>query len=152
MPSSSVSVLQNSDDGSFALKALCFRSQKKNESCYKVRVDFFCDPLRIEHATCDCPVGLGEGCGHIGGLLYAVANYQKLDLKAIPLDVVCTSKPKTWHMPRGVKIGGMEAQNVQVHSYSKDKRDPANPPKPISSTLYNPVRTEMPDPNHYISQ
>jgi hypothetical protein len=83
------------------------------------------------------------------GLLYQLANYKMLDYKVIPEDIAKTSLPQTWHTPRGTKIGGKQVQDVEVHSYNSYKKpieDTEEPPKPIQSTLYNPIRCEMPSP------
>lgn len=137
-------MINDSAADSFALKALCFPSQKKNQASYKVRVDINKQPLAVEHASCDCPVGLAEGCGHIAGLLYTFANHQLLGHDALPMDVVKTSIPQTFHVPRGPKIGGKEVQDVEVYSYNNDRN--ATTPNPISSTLYNPIRTPLSSP------
>lgn len=97
----------------------------------------------IINAACECPVGLGEACGHIGGLLYTVSNYKMLGMEAVPTDKACTSQPMTWHIPRGPKIGGAEVQHLSVHSYNKGTIT-STTPKPIDSTLYNPLRSPPP--------
>ena len=64
------------DADTFAIKGLCFPSQKKNIGCYKVRVDVEKDPVKVTNASCDCPIGLSGGCGHVCGLLYTFAGHQ----------------------------------------------------------------------------
>ena len=141
----SFSVINDKATDCFAVKALCFPSQKKNKASYKVRIDAQKQPLTVEHASCDCPVGVAEGCGHIAGVLYTFAHHQLLGHDALPMDMVKTSMPQSFHVPRGPKIGGKQVQDVEVYSYNKDK-NATNAPNPISSTLYNPIRSPLPNP------
>ena len=67
-----------------------------------------------------------------------------LNYLAIPEDVVCASKPQTWHRPRGDKIKGQEIQSLEVGSYKKRKvmtdSEKESSSKFLKSTLYNPLR------------
>jgi hypothetical protein len=63
-------------------------------------------------------------------------------MKTIPVDVAKTSLPQTWHTPRGSKIRGIEVGQVSVHGYNRI--DPKKETKSINSTLYNPVREQLP--------
>lgn len=138
-------------DGSFGVVCRCYKSQKRNELPYKVRVDVDNEPIAIVNATCECPIGQGEACGHIAGLLYTLASYQMLGHESIPTDIACTSQPMSWHAPRGPKIGGKEVQNLTVHSYKnkKDSGEKETEPKGVTSTLYNPLRMPPPMPESY---
>lgn len=137
-------------DGSMALIGRCYRSQRRNEIPYKLRVDVQDNPLTIINASCDCAIGLSQACGHIAGLLYTFSNYQMLGMDMIPTDVACTSQPRTWHAPRGPKIAGKDIQEVTVHSYSKkNEQESETIPRAISSTLYNPLQTDPPPPEDY---
>lgn len=142
------------DDSASTVTGRCYKSQKKNEAPYKVRVDIHRATTSIMNASCDCPIGLGEGCGHIAGLLYTLANFQMLNLNAIPTDIACTSQPMTWHAPRGPKIAGKEIQNVTVRSYggTKEKRLDLEEPKGVDSTFYNPINRMLPpQPESYFN-
>ena len=129
----------------FAVKAICFPSQKKN-SCYKVRLDVQKVPLEVENASCECPIGQAGGCGHVCGLLYTFAGYQASGCKALPMDVAKTSQPRTWHVPRGKTIAGKEVQSLQVQGYGNKSRVNEEPPRVLTSTLYDPRRTSLPSP------
>ena len=104
------------------------------------------DPFMIENASCNCPVGASEGCGHVIGLLYQLAKFKMLDVRCVPEDVAKTSLPCTWSIPRGEQIAGKAVQSVQVMSYKQHPDESEEPPKPIKSTLYNPIRCDIPSP------
>ena len=95
--------------------------------------------IGIRQSSCDCPIGLSGKCGHVAGLMYQIANYKTLGLKALPEDIAKTSQPQTWHIPRGTKITGKAVQDLEVSGYSKEGPCEAMP-RNIKSTLYNPVR------------
>ena len=52
----------------------------------------------------------------ITGLLYQLAKYKVLNLKALPEDVAKTSQAQTWHTLRGEKIKSKEVQDLEVKS------------------------------------
>jgi hypothetical protein len=132
------------DEQSFVIKGLCYPSQKKNRDCYKIRVDVEKEPLAVINASCECPVGRSEGCGHICGLLYTFAGHQAAGLDALPMDVAKTSQPQTWHVPRGNTIPGKPVHQLEVKSYNKHPS--SDQQKCIKSTLSNPLRTAPPNP------
>ena len=109
-------------------------------------MDLACSPFEIQNASCDCPIGKSEGCGHVIGLLFQIANFKMLHCDFVPEDVAKTSQPQTWHMPRGEKIGGKDVLDVSVHGYRRNLEEREEPPRPIKSTLYNPIRCEKPEP------
>ena len=102
------------DELTFAAICRCYKSQRKNEAPYKVRVDVEKEPMAIINARCECPIGPGGACGHATGLLYTLGSYQTLGYYSIPTDIACTSQPMLWYAPRGPKIGGKEVQNSTV--------------------------------------
>ncbi|XP_052778029.1 uncharacterized protein LOC128215381 [Mya arenaria] len=63
--------------------------------------------LLIMKANCTCPAGLGEGCTHIAGLLFALAGHA-----ADSDDTACTSKPCGWNKPRKRKNGAKTIENI----------------------------------------
>jgi len=74
-----------------------------------------------------------------------------MKVKAVPEDVAKTSQPQGWHLPRGEKIHGAEVQSLRVVGYSPgyssghlSTTEVAR--KPVQSTLYNPVRGDLPNP------
>ena len=103
------------------------------------------DSVQVEAANCPCPKGLGEGCSHVGALMYSIAHLKRLDFKVIPEDPAKTSLPQTWHQPRGKKVSGQEVQDVVSHGYNKRRGPLETPKRSLQSTLYNPVRGEMPN-------
>jgi len=60
---------------------------------------------------------LGGSCDHVAGLLYQVAKFKMMKLRAVPEDVAETSQPRTWHQPRGEKTAGEEVQLLTVVGY-----------------------------------
>jgi len=110
---------------------------------YLLQVDF--DSQNINKTKCNCPIGLVGCCGHITGMLYQIANYKTLGLRALPEDVAKTSLPQTWHQPRGATIRGKAVQEVSVTGYSKTKNAVKEQPTIIKTTLYNPVKGQPTD-------
>lgn len=98
-------------------------------------------PLSIKNASCTCPIGSGQRCGHVCGLLYQIAKYKMLGLRVIPEDIAKTSLPQTWHKPRGQQIQPAEVQSLVVHGYNSKLNYDA-PPKAIKTTLYLPISKE----------
>ena len=39
---------------------------------------------RIGHRECSCAIGMGEGCGHLCGLLYQIAHFKLKGQEFIP--------------------------------------------------------------------
>ncbi|XP_046577620.1 uncharacterized protein LOC124285440 [Haliotis rubra] len=129
-------------NGDVRVTALCYRSQRKNESPHQVEIYFSCDPLTVETATCSCAIGQCHSCGHITGVMYQIANYKTLGVTAIPDDVCKTSLPQTWHLPRGEKIKGAQSDNIVVQGYDTD--NPTRITKGVQSNLYNPLQSPLP--------
>ena len=59
---------------------------------------------QIEQATCTCTIGQSQTCGHVCGLLYTLALWNKQGRHSVPFDIAKTSLPQTWHLPRGSNI------------------------------------------------
>ena len=51
-------------------------------------------------AHCSCKGGSGGHCNHMFALLFQLNDYSCLEIKDIPGDESCTSRPQTWHIPR----------------------------------------------------
>lgn len=101
--------------------------------------------LEVTSAMCGCAKGTAEACSHIGALLYGIAHLKRLGERVIPTDIVKTSLPQTWHIPRGEKIKGKAVQDLVCQGYNKRRNPMEAPKRQVTSTLYNPVRTDMPD-------
>ncbi|XP_062580356.1 uncharacterized protein LOC134242280 [Saccostrea cucullata] len=76
------------------ISAKCQASMKKHQ--YQV---YLClsrngqSVTNIHHGYCQCPVGLGQSCSHIGSLLFALSHIKPQES--------CTSKPCKWVVPKG---------------------------------------------------
>ncbi|XP_061191601.1 uncharacterized protein LOC133199778 [Saccostrea echinata] len=70
-------------------------------------------PFHVQRASCTCPAGLGEGCTHVAGLLFALEGRPVTDD-----DVPCTSKPCEWNRPSKRK---KDTKPVQDMSFKKIK-------------------------------
>jgi len=103
------------------------------------------DSQHINKTKCNCPIELVGCCGHITGMLYQIANYKTLGLRALPKDVAKTSLPQTWHQLREATIRGNAVQEVSVTGYSKTKNAVKEQPTIIETTLYNPVKGQPPE-------
>jgi hypothetical protein len=109
------------------------------------QLDILLDPLTIIHARCSCAKGLGEGCGHVAALLYQIADYKARGVSVVPSETAKTSKQQTFHQPRGTTIRGEMVQDLTLKGYGKKTPLSQTDSKGIQSTLYNPVRGEMPN-------
>ena len=89
----------------FYIRALCFRSLRKNESPHKIRLAISTEqPYDVLASSCTCVAGSLGFCNHAVGLMYLVSHYYLTKTKSIPDDLVCTSLPQQWHKPRGKSI------------------------------------------------
>ena len=102
-------------------------------------------PLLIKQGGCSCAKGLGEGCGHVAALLYQLADFKARGLKAVPSDVAKTSIAQQFHQPRGSSIKGDEIQHLSAKGYAPKTALSQSERKGIQSTLYNPVRGDLPN-------
>ena len=89
----------------FYIRALCYRSLRKNESPHKIRIAISTEqPYDVLASSCTCVAGSLGFCNHAVGLMYLVSHYYLTKTKSIPDDLVCTSLPQQWHKPRGKSI------------------------------------------------
>lgn len=107
-----------------------------------LQVTLLSDPS-VTSSICTCTIGQGGSCGHVVGLLYFLAHMKSSGFKSIPSDVLKTSLPQTWHVPRGDKLQGSAVDNVVLCGYSP--KDPTKQPRGLRSTLYNPIKGEFPE-------
>ncbi|XP_076070586.1 uncharacterized protein LOC143042205 [Mytilus galloprovincialis] len=120
--------------------ARCHRSQKKNESPHEVEISLVEGPA-LESSNCSCAIGKSGTCGHVTGLLYTLAHMKVSNLKSIPSDILKTSLPQTWHIPRGEKLKGSPVDDVVVCGYNS--KSPYRQPRGLRSTLYNPSKIDF---------
>nr|XP_022310871.1 uncharacterized protein LOC111116162 [Crassostrea virginica] len=52
------------------------------------------DRSHIQHAFCQCPIGLAQTCSHVGALLFALSRAKPKDST-----ISCTSQPCSWIIP-----------------------------------------------------
>ncbi|KXJ17593.1 hypothetical protein AC249_AIPGENE24412 [Exaiptasia diaphana] len=135
-----VKLLPSSDR--IGIQARCYHSQRKNETPHSIKITMSPSQPEVLEAVCSCSIGLAGACGHIIGVLFQLADYKMKEIKSIPIDIAKTSMPQTWHIPRGPKIKGTEVSNLSARGYSR--LTPLQEAKPIKSTLYNPIKTELP--------
>ena len=81
----------------FYVKARCYRSLKKNEEPHYLAVILKESDGRasVDRVHCSCKGGSGGHCNHIFALLYQLNDYSCLNIKDIPIDVTCTSRPQS---------------------------------------------------------
>ncbi|CAG2195245.1 unnamed protein product [Mytilus edulis] len=96
----------------------------------------------LQESKCSCAIGKLGTCGHVTGLLYSLAHMKTSNYRSIPTDVLKTSLPQSWHMPRGEKVKGNTADDVIVVGY--DTKSPYRQPRGLRSTLYNPIKVPLP--------
>ncbi|CAC5419265.1 unnamed protein product [Mytilus coruscus] len=74
--------------------------------------------------------------------LSTLAHMKASNLKSIPSDILKTSSPQTWHIPRGEKLKGSQVNDVVVCDYNS--KSPYRQPCGLRSTLYNPSKIDFP--------
>ena len=65
---------------------------------------------------------------------------ESLVVTALPEDIAKTFQSQTWHVPRGLRLGGLEVQDIELRGYSRNNPMPEGIPRAVKSTLYNPIR------------
>ncbi|CAC5426122.1 unnamed protein product [Mytilus coruscus] len=128
-------------DNGCLVKGKCHRSQRKNESPHDIEIILLDGPV-LQCSKCSSTIGKLGTCGHVTGLLYSLAYMKSCNYKSIPSDVLKTSLPQSWHMPRGEKVKGNTADDVIVLGY--DTKSPYRQPQGLRSTLYNPMKAPLP--------
>ena len=99
----------------------------------------------IESQTCGCTAGKGS-CAHVAALVYQLAHYKTLKMKAVPDIVSKTSSPQNWHVPpRTHGINPRSLTEVKFVKPKAAKSSALNSEQCVCSTLYNPVNTQFPD-------
>ena len=90
----------------FHIKARCYRLLRKSEDPHYLALVLRenDDRATIYRAHCSCKGGSGGHCNHIFGLIFQLNDYSCLNIKDIPSDVICTSRPQSWHIPRAASI------------------------------------------------
>ena len=76
---------------------------------------------KISKAHCSCKAGSGGHCNHIFALLFQLNDYSCSELKSIPIDGTCTSRPQKWHIPRATKISSLPVMGTHFAKAATDK-------------------------------
>ena len=70
---------------------------------YKVIVKLSNKSGDVCSAACSCPAGIGlhgfGNCNHVGGVLFALEDFNRHGLQEYPSAVSCTSKLSSWNVP-----------------------------------------------------
>lgn len=70
------------------------------------------------------------------------SNFRSIPSDVLPFLYHKTSLPQTWHVPRGERISGSAADNVEVYRYNV--KSPQRQPRGLKSTVYNPMNLSLP--------
>jgi len=123
----------------FRVTAKCYRSMRKNEVPHDMSVFITCSggiqPSQAHHCVCSCAIGTSGSCGHVVAVLYQLAEYKALNLKAVPDPLPSTSLPQQWHKPRGQKIAPAKIGKMQLAAPAAGVQKC----RAVCSTAYNPV-------------
>ena len=69
----------------------------------------------VSNAACTCPAGSGLGgfgnCNHVGGILFALEDFNRKGLHQSKEPVSCTSNLSAWNVPSSIL---WEREGVQV--------------------------------------
>ena len=123
-------------DGKTLIKSRCYRSLRKNEEPHHLAVEFKSGDRAVDaQAHCSCKGGSGGHCNHIFALLFQLNDYSCLELKDIPSDVTCTSRPQSWHIPRATSICPMPVMGTH-YARAETDRDGNRKRDPVKCKLY----------------
>ena len=126
------------ESGDFYVKARCYRSLRKSEDPHYLSLILKedNDKAAVSRAHCSCKGGSGGHCNHVLALLYQLNDYSCLDIKDIPSDVTCTSRPQSWHIPRASSICPLP---VMATHYARAETDRVGERKrdPVKCKLYD---------------
>ena len=75
---------------------------------YKVILKLSINSGDVCSAACTCPAGIGLGgfgnCNHVGGVLFALEDFNRRGLREYPSAVSCTSKLSSWNVPNATAL------------------------------------------------
>ena len=82
----------------------CKVKPSMKQICYKVLLTFNNETSDVYAAMCICPAGTGVNClgkcNHIGSILFAFEDFNRIGLKEFNEPLTCTSKLSKWNGPR----------------------------------------------------
>ena len=68
-------------------------------------------------AACSCPAGIGLGgfgnCNHVGGILFALEDFNRCGLQEFPSPVSCTSQLSAWNVPNSSSLASFAAAPIE---------------------------------------
>ncbi|XP_069126936.1 uncharacterized protein [Argopecten irradians] len=118
-------------------------SMKKQK--YQARVYICLYQDKPAHAHCQCPIGLAQCCSHVGGLLFAMNDYNR-EVANQQSTLSCTSKLSKWNVPRKLTKKPCPLRDLKLNKPTLE------PEKPSRAVLeFDPRHTtdKMLDYNHY---
>lgn len=105
----------------------------------------------VQHGYCQCPVGLGQSCSHIGSLLFALSHAKSSPaVKSCTSKESCTSKPCKWVVPTGrphKPSGPMKtlchrrSRGNKTNDATREIEDPSFDPDHTSDRVFDPSFT-----------
>ena len=137
------------------IRARCFRSMKKNEDPHTILVCAQSASFaQVSKAHCSCKAGSGGHCNHIFALLFQLNDYSCSELKSIPIDGTCTSRPQKWHIPRATKISSFPVMGTHFANTATNKNTEERMRNPTRCKLYEATygRKSLPSSDSIMKQ
>ncbi|KAG9266390.1 hypothetical protein AMEX_G19011 [Astyanax mexicanus] len=128
--------------GEVSVRALCYRSMRKNESPHSLRIRLRdSSPVVLTHTCCSCVAGTAL-CNHIVALLFQTAHFSQLSVPVVPPVHSCTETEQRWHKPRtvGVKPGPINSMVITKPVPNRTSQGG------VRSGLYRGMVGPLPDP------
>eukprot|EP00795_Rhopilema_esculentum_P005752 gene5752-11022_t len=120
-------------DNNFTFFDVRMKAAMKN-TLYKVLVVLSNSTGDVCSAACTCPAGIGLGgfgnCNHVGGVLFALEDFNREGYQECPKPVSCTSKLSSWNVPASMKSILPQSIDEIVIQKFKFGKDNVNPRKP----------------------
>ncbi|XP_069129032.1 uncharacterized protein [Argopecten irradians] len=110
---------------------------------YRVYICLYQD--KPAHTHCQCPIGLARCCSHVGGLLFALNDFNR-EVAIQQSTLSCTSKLSKWNVPRKLTMKPCPLRDLKLNKPTLE------PEKPSRTVLeFDPRHTsdKMLDYNHY---
>ena len=122
----------------FHVKGRCYRSLRKSEDPHHLFLSLSDSEGQalVCEAHCSWKGGSGGHCNHVFVLLFQLNDYSCLEIKDIPSDKSCTSRPQTWHIPRATSICPLPVMAIHYARAATDQ-DGARKRDPVKCKLYD---------------
>eukprot|EP00794_Sanderia_malayensis_P016367 gene16367-biopygen12059 len=109
---------------------------------YKVLVQLFNESGDVCFAACSCPAGIGLGgfgnCNHVGGVLFALEDFNRRGLQEFESAVSCTSKLSSWNVPNACSLRSFNPVPIDEIVIQKIKFGKTYDGKNVSSRDFDP--------------